>query len=149
VTKRPTITATMKLEVLRQYETYVVCDGCEGLIPLKDVQFDHHLALVDGGAHTVDNLRPLCPDCHGPKSAYEHKENCRAKRRAKKHRPKSSPETAKGRAGSEGPEAQVRLGNGNSVHGEHRRPKRVLQGRLLTDPIFKRKVTGQTVRRER
>ena len=56
--------------------------------------------------------------------------------------------SAKG-AGSEGPEAQAQLGNGNSVHGGHRRPKRVLQGRLLTDPVFKRKVTGQTVRRER
>lgn len=81
--RRPSITAQMKLDVLREHMAMVQCDGCEHFVPVGAVQFDHHLALIDGGTHTVDNLRPLCVTCHRPKSANEHKANCRAKRLAK------------------------------------------------------------------
>jgi 5-methylcytosine-specific restriction endonuclease McrA len=86
LTKRRPITDSMKMDVLRSRLTLVVCPGCLQMKPLHQMQFDHHLALVDGGKHTVENIRPFCIPCHREKSAHEHKENCRAKRRAKKHR---------------------------------------------------------------
>jgi hypothetical protein len=99
LSKRPTITPTMKLEVLRRAKTLVPCSECmrEALAkesdpkviplwlvsqPLENIQFDHHLALVDGGEHSVENLRPLCPLHHRIKSAREHVANCKAKRLA-------------------------------------------------------------------
>lgn len=63
----------------------VGCDVCHKLCCNGDFHWDHNLALVDGGAHEIDNLRPLCAACHKPKSAREHSENARAKRREKKH----------------------------------------------------------------
>lgn len=76
--KRPTITLAMKLEALKG--TIVTCAGCKGLFLLSEMQFDHHVALIDGGAHTAENLRPLCIKCHKPKSAIEHKNNSKVKR---------------------------------------------------------------------
>lgn len=123
----------MKLEVLRQMGVRPTCHVCKFKWFMGNLQWDHVLALVDGGTHTVDNLRPICIDCHKRKSAYEHKENCRAKRRAKKHRPKSSPETAKGRAGSEGQDAQA---NGHPGPGEHRHSKRSWPSRKMKSRPF-------------
>jgi len=80
--KRPTITAAMKLAVLRRRLTLVACAKCWCDFFLEDIEFDHHLAIIDGGAHTVENLRPLCGKCHALKSAREHKANCKAKRLA-------------------------------------------------------------------
>lgn len=85
MTKRPAITPAMRLSVLKAHGASVMCSDCGADVLVSDVQIDHHLALVDGGAHEVSNLRPLCPRCHKLKSACEHKENCRAKRRLKKH----------------------------------------------------------------
>ena len=50
---------------------------------IKCMSLDHHLALIDGGSHEAANLRPICPGCHKPKSAKEHKANSKSKRLAK------------------------------------------------------------------
>lgn len=81
--KRPTITAAMKLEVLRKNAVFVTCPGCFREVGLAAIEFDHIQALVDGGAHSVQNLRPLCGQCHKPKSAFEHKRNSKSKRISK------------------------------------------------------------------
>lgn len=83
MSRRPAITAAMKLDVLRRCGVAVRCSECQLDGDLDDMQFDHHLALIDGGAHEVENLRPLCTDCHAAKSAREHKANCKAKRLAR------------------------------------------------------------------
>lgn len=87
----------MKLEVIRRAKALIPCAECmrEALTkasdpkvvpqwtvshPLDQIQFDHHLALVDGGKHSVENLRPLCAFHHRKKSAREHIANCKAKR---------------------------------------------------------------------
>jgi len=63
--KRPAITPAMRLAVLKAHGATVMCSECGKLVPVTEVQIDHHLALVDGGEHSVENLRPLCPDpCH-------------------------------------------------------------------------------------
>ena len=79
VIKRRTITDKMKLAVLDRWAT-VTCAVCRLGNCLLDVQFDHHLALVDGGTHSVDNIRPVCVECHKIKSAREHKANAKCKR---------------------------------------------------------------------
>ena len=83
--KRPAITPAMRLAVLKDHKASVMCSECGRDVPVAEAQIDHHLALVDGGAHEVDNLRPLCPGCHKVKSAREHVANCKAKRLLKKH----------------------------------------------------------------
>jgi 5-methylcytosine-specific restriction endonuclease McrA len=50
---------------------------------LHDIEFDHHLALIDGGLHESSNIRPVCRSCHAKKSAKEHIGNSKAKRLAK------------------------------------------------------------------
>ena len=85
MSKRPAITPAMRLAVLKAHWATVMCSECGKLVPVTEVQIDHHLALVDGGAHDVANLRPLCPRCHKVKSAREHVANCKAKRLLKKH----------------------------------------------------------------
>lgn len=81
--KRPTTTAAMKLEVLRRVGVIVPCAMCGLAIEIKDVRFDHWLALVDDGEHTAENLRPTCFSCNSKKGAVEHKNNSKAKRLSK------------------------------------------------------------------
>lgn len=81
--KRPAITPAMRLQVLRNFGAIVLCQECGNPERIADVQLDHHLALIDGGSHTVEELRPLCLPCHKPKSALEHKSNSKAKRLSK------------------------------------------------------------------
>ena len=79
---RPAITAQMKLAVLRAWGALVKCVECLDEYGLSSIQFDHHQALVDGGEHTVENLRPVCLGCHRRKSAFEHTRNSKSKRLA-------------------------------------------------------------------
>lgn len=81
--RRPTTTAAMKLEVLRRVGVIVPCAMCQSAIEIKDVHFDHWLALVDDGEHTAENLRPTCFSCNSQKGAVEHKNNSKAKRLSK------------------------------------------------------------------
>ena len=84
--KRPAITPAMRLAVLKAHGAIVMCSECGQVVPVATIEIDHHLALVDGGEHSVENLRPLCPDpCHRIKSAREHVANCKAKRLLQKH----------------------------------------------------------------
>lgn len=83
--KRPTTTAAMKLEVLRRVGVVAPCAICRSAIEIKDVHFDHWLALVDDGEHTAENLRPTCFSCNSKKGAREHKNNAKAKRIAAKN----------------------------------------------------------------
>lgn len=79
IMNRPTITPKMKLEALQAW-AHIVCAQCAVFFCLDEVEFDHHLALIDGGKHEADNLRPLCLSCHRIKSAREHRENAKTKR---------------------------------------------------------------------
>lgn len=81
--KRPAITPQMRLSVFRDYGAVALCQICGSTQRIADMEIDHHLALIDGGDHYVTNLRPLCTQCHRPKSAIEHKNNAKAKRLAK------------------------------------------------------------------
>ena len=81
--KGPVITPQMRLSVFRDYGAVALCQICGSTQRIADMEIDHHLALIDGGDHYVTNLRPLCAQCHRPKSAIEHKNNAKAKRLAK------------------------------------------------------------------
>ena len=96
MTKRPAITAAMQLALWKEHGQ-VVCAHCGDTVDDWNMNWDHWLALVDGGAHEVDNLRPVCLPCHKEKSAHEHRENARAKRRAKKHSNPTPPGKIKSR----------------------------------------------------
>ena len=84
--KRPAITPAMRLAVLKAHKATVMCSECGKDVPLSEVHIDHHLALIFGGEHTVENMRPLCPDpCHRAKSAREHIAQRKSVRLQKKH----------------------------------------------------------------
>lgn len=97
MTKRPAITPAMRLNVLKRFGAVVLCQICGDAEYVAVVQIDHELALIDGGKHDLDELRPLCIPCHAKKSAREHKNNAKAKRLAKKHSQPTPPGTIKGR----------------------------------------------------
>ena len=83
--KRPAITASQRLHVLKRFGAVVLCQICGDAEYIAVVQIDHALSLVDGGEHCADtNLRPVCIPCHAAKSAREHKNNAKTKRIAKK-----------------------------------------------------------------
>jgi len=84
--KRPAITASQRLHVLKKFGAVVLCQICGDAEYVAVVQIDHERSLIDGGAHDADeNLRPVCIPCHAKKSAREHKNNAKAKRLLKKH----------------------------------------------------------------
>ena len=83
--KRPAITTKMRLDVFKSYGAVCLCQICGNAQYIGDMPIDHHLALIDTGEHSVSNLRPVCSACHVLKSTEEHRNNCRAKRLAKKH----------------------------------------------------------------
>lgn len=81
--KRPAISPAMRLSVFRDYGAVALCQVCGNVERIADMDLDHSLALIDGGAHDCANLRPICHACHSRKSAGEHKWNSKAKRLAK------------------------------------------------------------------
>jgi 5-methylcytosine-specific restriction endonuclease McrA len=85
MTKRPAITPAMRLQVLKLHGALVCCQVCGVATYIADVDIDHTLSLIDGGAHDFRaNMRPVCRACHAKKSAVEHKNNCKTKRIQKK-----------------------------------------------------------------
>ncbi len=84
---RPRFTSSQRLKCFEDHGAIVCCQGpnCDSAVYIKGCDIDHHLALIDGGKHEQDNFRPLCGSCHARKSAYEHRQNAKAKRLAKKH----------------------------------------------------------------
>jgi hypothetical protein len=94
LSKRRPITDGMKWRVVsRQANVEFTCPLCHGDMHICWAEFDHHLALIDGGKHKTDNLRAICSNCHREKSAREHIANCKAKRLAN---PKPSKHPMKG-----------------------------------------------------
>ena len=90
----PTRDASRRLERLRGMAVAVRCacrgelsQACDGTrwMSLCDVQFDHHLADVFGGATHQSNGRPLAAECHGAKTAGEQAANARVHRLRRKH----------------------------------------------------------------
>lgn len=77
---RKVITSASKLHVLKSHGAIVLCQACSEPKYIGDIEYDHWLALVDGGPDTAENLRPLCSKCHRRKSAREHIENSKTKR---------------------------------------------------------------------
>ena len=79
----PTFTKAQRLATFEQFGAIVCCQGpdCDSAIYIRGCDIDHHLAIIDGGKHELENWRPLCGSCHAKKSAHEHSENARAKRR--------------------------------------------------------------------
>ena len=83
--KRPAITPAMRLQVLKLHGAIVCCQICGDATYIADVDIDHTLALIDGGAHDFQaNMRPVCKRCHALKSAVEHRNNAKTKRVVKK-----------------------------------------------------------------
>ena len=83
--KRPAITASQRLHVLKRFGAVVLCQICGDAEYVAVIQIDHERSLVDGGEHCADtNLRPVCIPCHAKKSAREHKNNAKTKRIQKK-----------------------------------------------------------------
>lgn len=90
--KRPAITASQRLHVLKKFGAVVLCQICGDAEYVAVIQIDHELALVDGGKHCADtNLRPVCIPCHAGKSGKEHKNNAKTKRLATKHSQPNQP----------------------------------------------------------
>ena len=84
--KRPAITAAMRLQVLKLHGALVCCQVCGVATYIADVDIDHELALIDGGAHDFRaNMRPVCRPCHARKSAKEHIAQRKAVRLQRKH----------------------------------------------------------------
>lgn len=84
---RPSFTPAQRLRCFEDHGAIVLCqaDNCDSAMYIKGCDIDHWLALIDGGRHAQENFRPLCTACHAKKSAREHRENCRAKRRRAKY----------------------------------------------------------------
>ena len=82
--KRPRFTTAQRLKCFEDHGAIVCCQapGCDNAMYIKGCDIDHHLALVDGGKHEHENLRPICSSCHRKKSALEHKRNSKSKRLA-------------------------------------------------------------------
>lgn len=82
---RPRFTASQRLRCFEDHGAIVCCQapGCDNAMYIKGCDIDHHLALIDGGKHEGENIRPICSSCHRKKSAREHKSNSKAKRVAK------------------------------------------------------------------
>lgn len=48
------------------------CAECGRAFTARDpAEFDHTLALINGGAHREGNLRPLCRSCHDRKTGMD------------------------------------------------------------------------------
>lgn len=58
------------------------CADCGNIFTeLDPPDFDHHLALIDGGSNALNNWRAIHRiKCHKPKSIKEHKANAKVKR---------------------------------------------------------------------
>ena len=54
---------------LRRYPLCVRCEGSNRTEAATVV--DHIIPLHDGGTHDVENLQPLCRDCHAAKTATD------------------------------------------------------------------------------
>ena len=65
------------------YRWFTPCALCGKRIePADKVEWDHVHALVHGGAHHYENLRPVHAECHKLKSAQDVKANAKVKRLA-------------------------------------------------------------------
>lgn len=65
-----------------------MCAECGDIFTEDDPpDFDHHLALIDGGTNALKNWRAIHRvKCHRPKSIKEHKANAKVKRIIKKRK---------------------------------------------------------------
>jgi 5-methylcytosine-specific restriction protein A len=78
--ERQAFTITFERDVLRRF---VVCAQCgDRLRKRSDYQLDHEIPREIGGKHAVENVRPLCIDCHKAKTALDAKVIAKAKRLA-------------------------------------------------------------------
>ena len=79
---RPSFTPAQRLATFEAHGAIVCCQAaaCDSAIYIKGCHIDHHLALIDGGKHELENWRPICLSCHRRKSALEHKRNAKTKR---------------------------------------------------------------------
>src|ERR1700733_12028817 len=92
--KRKAITPAMKVACLL-FRWFTPCSLCGKRIEPEDkVEWDHVHALVHGGAHHYNNLRPVHAQCHKVKSAKDVSANAKVKRlqnpKPSKHPLKSS-----------------------------------------------------------
>jgi len=70
---RPSLTPKQKLTIMARYcrcpglpEKGITCG--KHLPAMTDCEFDHIHARSLGGSDELDNLRPLCPECHSIKT---------------------------------------------------------------------------------
>jgi 5-methylcytosine-specific restriction endonuclease McrA len=78
--KRQAITDKMKLNCLL-YRHFIPCGICGAeLFPSDVIEWDHVHALVHGGPHEYQNLRPMHAECHKKKTARDIAANAKIKR---------------------------------------------------------------------
>lgn len=78
--ERQAFTTTFERDVLRRF---VVCAQCgERMRKRSEYQLDHEIPREIGGKHAVENVRPLCIECHKAKTALDAKVIAKAKRLA-------------------------------------------------------------------
>ena len=75
---RRSLTPAQKKVVAASYEWK--CAACGVVLPAS-YHVDHIVPLWDGGADTLENCQPLCPDDHAAKTQREAIERAERKRR--------------------------------------------------------------------
>lgn len=74
----------VKVRIVERYNKR--CAECgQPLGGRNGCEIDHIVALANGGAHRESNLRPLCIDCHKPKTAADRKVKAKGDRIIKRH----------------------------------------------------------------
>lgn len=93
------IPARVKLRIVERQNGF--CSGCVGAFgPKRKPQFDHVIALTNGGANRESNIQALCGSCHILKTPFDVAEKATVARikkktlgltKAKRHFPKPDP----------------------------------------------------------
>jgi len=71
---------------LRVYDRWFGnCSACGYPITRKDLEIDHRIALINGGAHRESNLVPLHAGCHRLKTSLDVARKAASYRKRRKH----------------------------------------------------------------
>lgn len=73
--------ALTKAERQRLLDAYGCCAGCgRHVASYEKWEADHIKPLVEGGADELENMQPLCPQCHAAKSGGENRARGKTRR---------------------------------------------------------------------
>lgn len=72
----------VQLRIVNRYKG--CCAGCQvRLMGNKKPEFDHVIAIEDGGVNAEGNIQPLCRPCHLLKTGRENSERAKVRAKAK------------------------------------------------------------------